>query len=249
MSELTPEARALVDMARFADQPTGADRQRVRAALFAKLALPAAASGPTAGAGPGGATGASLVSGKMLVTLAILGALGAGAAWWATRPAQPSAAPERVPALAPAASAAETTAATETTAAAETMSAATAPAAEIETAPAAAADQAPRCAASPPAAPTSTLAEELALVPPAESALRAGDAAGALALLTEHARRFPHGQLAQEREATRIRALCALADEAGARRAAARFLRRWPRSPHAARVRTTCGGAPDEEPR
>jgi RNA polymerase sigma-70 factor (ECF subfamily) len=53
------------------------------------------------------------------------------------------------------------------------------------------------------------LREEVQLLRDAQAALRRQDAATALATLDDHARRFPRGQLAAERETTRIRALCA----------------------------------------
>jgi hypothetical protein len=52
------------------------------------------------------------------------------------------------------------------------------------------------------------LAEETALLGAAQSALARGDAASALALLDEHATRFPRGELAPERRAARALALC-----------------------------------------
>jgi hypothetical protein len=89
------------------------------------------------------------------------------------------------------------------------------------------------------ASPTS-ISEETALLLGAESAIREGDAARALAQLDEHARRFPSGALVEEREATRVLALCAAGRAAEARAASERFLAAHPRSPAAARVRTSC---------
>lgn len=53
------------------------------------------------------------------------------------------------------------------------------------------------------------LEEELALLASAQTALRSGQAAQALALTDEHAKRFPKGMLGSERRLIRIRALCA----------------------------------------
>lgn len=93
-----------------------------------------------------------------------------------------------------------------------------------------------------PAAPSSpsTLAEEMRLLRSAQSALSAGDPETALARLAEHARRFPAGTLAEEREAARILALCRAERRGEARAAAARFLRERPTSPLAPRVRASC---------
>ena len=52
--------------------------------------------------------------------------------------------------------------------------------------------------------------QELALMQRARTALRSGDAQQALAALDEHARRFPNGELAPERDRSRITALCRL---------------------------------------
>jgi hypothetical protein len=81
---------------------------------------------------------------------------------------------------------------------------------------------------------------EVQILRDAHAALQAGDPAGALALLDVHARRFPAGALAEEREATRPAALCVLGRTADARQAAAQFLRSFPDSLHAARVRKVC---------
>ena len=93
----------------------------------------------------------------------------------------------------------------------------------------------------------------LALLPPpstprspssrdARSALRSGGAARTLALLDEHARRFPRGALAEDCDAERIFALCALGRDGEARSLASRFLTGHPASPHAPSVRASCGG-------
>lgn len=55
----------------------------------------------------------------------------------------------------------------------------------------------------------SSLPAERALLDDARTALASGDAAGALSRLDDHARRFPQGQLGEEREALAIQALVA----------------------------------------
>lgn len=52
----------------------------------------------------------------------------------------------------------------------------------------------------------------------------------ALKLASEHARKFPRGVLAEEREALRVRSLASAGQTAEARRAAAAFAERFPRS-------------------
>jgi RNA polymerase sigma factor (sigma-70 family) len=57
--------------------------------------------------------------------------------------------------------------------------------------------------------PADPLTAELALLQRAQQALRDHQPTAALALLDEHALRFPQGQLVDERRAARVRALCA----------------------------------------
>jgi hypothetical protein len=92
-----------------------------------------------------------------------------------------------------------------------------------------------------PAGPA-TVSAEAELLRRADAARKAGDASRALDLLDEHRARFPTGILVQEREAERVVVLCALGRTGDAHVAAAAFLRDWPRSPLAGRVRGSCGG-------
>jgi hypothetical protein len=74
-------------------------------------------------------------------------------------------------------------------------------------------------------------ATELRLLEPARSSLSRGDYAAALAALGQHRREFPDGQLSQEREALRVRALWGLGQKPAAMAAASAFRKRYPRSP------------------
>jgi hypothetical protein len=56
------------------------------------------------------------------------------------------------------------------------------------------------------------------------------DFRGALALIAEHARRFPAGPLAEECEALRVESLLAVGHAVEAKRAGAAFAVRFPRS-------------------
>jgi hypothetical protein len=71
---------------------------------------------------------------------------------------------------------------------------------------------------------------ELELLTRARQADARGDYVGALALLSEHERRYPAGRLSEEREVLRVKALVALGRADEARRAGARFHRRFPHS-------------------
>ncbi|HVZ75155.1 MAG TPA: hypothetical protein VHJ20_22390 [Polyangia bacterium] len=79
-------------------------------------------------------------------------------------------------------------------------------------------------------ATTSALSAEQALLDPARGALARHDGAAALALLDQHAHRFPDGALAQEREAMTIHALVLTGDRDRARARAQAFRARYPGS-------------------
>ncbi len=71
---------------------------------------------------------------------------------------------------------------------------------------------------------------ELELLRAAHSAYKERHFANALVLVGEHARRYPNGLLAEEREALRVRSLAAAGRTEEARRAAATFAAHFPRS-------------------
>jgi len=82
----------------------------------------------------------------------------------------------------------------------------------------------------PPPAASERWAAERELIASARGAIASGDTAGALAALARHPREFPHGRLAEEREALRVLALARAGRTDEARAAADRFVSRWPRS-------------------
>lgn len=73
-------------------------------------------------------------------------------------------------------------------------------------------------------------AAELELLTRAQVASAGRDYTNALALVAEHARRFPNGRLAEEREALRVRSLTGAGRAEEAQRAASAFAERFPRS-------------------
>lgn len=75
-----------------------------------------------------------------------------------------------------------------------------------------------------------TSSEELALLDRARRAARAGDFRAALLVIERHARSFPKSQLAEEREALRVRALAGAGLSAKAGEAARDFESRYPKS-------------------
>ena len=71
---------------------------------------------------------------------------------------------------------------------------------------------------------------ELKVLQPARAAVARGDFSSALASIAEHERRFPDGELTEEREALRVQALSGLGRTEEASRAATAFRQRFPGS-------------------
>jgi hypothetical protein len=240
VSDLSREAREIIDAARGADDPTPHDQQRVRSALYAQLGIPAAGiPGSTAAGSTAASTAASSALILKLVLSAILiGALATAGYLWLGgsddhRPnvaAQSSVHPEPAAPEAPNVSKAPV---------------------EASVHPEPAAPEAPRVSKAPAAAkpprksrtPSSSLEDllaEKALIDAARRALASANGGAALEALDQHASEFPRGQLASERAGTRVLALCELGRTADARREAGRFLARYPQHPMTARVRSSC---------
>lgn len=74
------------------------------------------------------------------------------------------------------------------------------------------------------------LAEERALVEQGRASLARGDLFRALEAVESHAKRYPRGQLEEEREALWVQALLASGDRAAAKKKAAAFKARFPES-------------------
>jgi hypothetical protein len=88
------------------------------------------------------------------------------------------------------------------------------------------------------------LSAERRVLDSARERLAQGDGAGALKHLDEHARRFSHATLAEEREALAIQALVNLGRYDDARRRADAFRTRWSNSVYAAAVKATLASIP-----
>jgi TolA-binding protein len=80
------------------------------------------------------------------------------------------------------------------------------------------------------AASVQQYAVELGVLDPARRSIARGDYAGAMGAIARHQREYPRGQLAEEREALRVRALWGMGQKASAESAAASFRQRYPRS-------------------
>jgi hypothetical protein len=230
MMELDREARRLLEITREARTPSARDKARVDRLLGAALALGSA----TAHAASGGAATKMVGTAAAIkwTGIALLAIGGAGyVGWRATHHVTP---PTPAAAVAPDTAAPEAPAPGLPGGAAAESEAAAPPQTEPreERAP-----RAPRAKVS-----ETTLPEELDLLHDAQSKWRAGSAAAALSLLSEHRKRFPRSQLAPERDALTVLSLCATNRAAEARKLARRFLQTAQRSPLRTSVEESCGG-------
>jgi hypothetical protein len=96
-----------------------------------------------------------------------------------------------------------------------------------------------------PGAKADPFTAELDLLQRAHGAYTRRDFLAALTLIAEHARRFPNGHLAEQREALRVRSLAGSGRADEAHRAAAAFASRFPRSVLLPRV---AGGSESAKP-
>lgn len=220
MNNLSQAAAALVRAGAKAARPSAADRARLSEALQAQL-------GETALLGGAGIAATKSVVGatwvKVCAATLSVGLLAGGAALVSQPKAQPSVVPpaHRAPVAVPAA---------------KPVSVESAPVAVRETAP-----SPKEPAAAPARRPADRLAQEVALLSRATSALRSGRADEALKALAEHQRQFPKGMLSEERRAARAQALCTLGRHSEARADLATLAKTAPQSPQAARARQACG--------
>jgi hypothetical protein len=89
--------------------------------------------------------------------------------------------------------------------------------------------------------PATGLAEELSALDSARALLARGESAGALARLDAYSRAYPKGRLLLEAEVLRIAALTKSGQSSLARKRAETFLRKYPNSVLASRVRALVG--------
>lgn len=224
--DVDQELARLLDATRAGTEPDAAARARVRAALAMGLA----------GAGAvRGATRVGLRTKLWLLGVVVVVSAVSGVVWFLLQ------APPTVHAPAPVSSVALP--APEPSMSAAAVASVAPPVIDLPNpAPSASADLAARSEPAP-ARSTPKVAEpadELSLVSSMQLALRSGNASQALALANEHARRFPGGALAQEREGARAIARCQLAKPEGRASILANFEQRYGGSPYAARVRDAC---------
>ena len=206
-SDMPPELRTLLDQERAIPPLSAAQRARAMARARAALNAPVTAANAPFGAPPR-LRWASAAAAGLVVSAAIAAAAYELHARFApgpmTRPAAVASVP-RVVANAPASAT---------------------PAVAVPDLPPA---PAPTVAA-PGLPPADAAREELHLMRQARAAVARGDFTAALSPINEHTRRFKNGRLVEEREALRVRALVGLGRSEEARRAAAAFRTRFPRS-------------------
>jgi hypothetical protein len=233
MNGLDTHARAILDAARHADDPTHRQRERTARAMalrfgFGTAALTTATSG-----------WAALAAAKIWVPAVLVVASGAGGAVWFESKRPPAAAASMV-------------------AAPTSTSAATAPAiVDNSDPPAPVKEESPEGteatgsqrgsskAVRPKEAAIATsnhLQEETALLAEVNGALGAGQLRGALDLLDTYDRRYPNGVLREESSATRVVVLCQLEHGPRAAALAKRFLTQHASSPLVPRVQRACAG-------
>jgi len=99
----------------------------------------------------------------------------------------------------------------------------------------------PRSATRRPREHGGTVADELALIERARTAVDRGQVAAALGVLRTHRRRFPEGAFVEEAAALRASALCQSGKVDAAAKASEAFLRRYPKSVHRSRVEACRG--------
>lgn len=231
MSDLSPETRALIDMARDADGPTHDDRARIRSAVTRRLAMGAAAGITATAAAKTATAGIAL---KLVVSAALLTV----AAVVTVKPetvAPPLPPPPVVQKVVPRARPAP----------AAVPKAARPPAPAPEKTVEAPLPPPPKPSAKPAPAPVDP-SEEIRAVREAHAALKSGNGDAALRILEQQSKK--PGILAEERAAARVLALCAAGRAKEARAEAGRFLAIYPRSPQATRVSSACAEIESDNP-
>ncbi len=224
MSDLGPEARTILAAARHVDDPNDEDRVRVRRSLFARVDSGARAgiSGWLAARGRQRWRGFGLtIAAAVVAAAAAVSAAGIQARQKIAAPApnpQP-ALPDKVEVAAPRVSPPSRS--------------------EVQHIDVPAKHESPArpAPAASPRAGDERYALELKVLQPARAAVARDDFSSALAAIAEHERRFPDGQLAEEREALRVQALLGLQRTEEASRAAAAFGERFPGSVLLSRMR------------
>jgi hypothetical protein len=235
---MNPEARRIIQLARQARTPSADDKRRVRAAIAlgvaaTAIAVPTTAASAAAGASAklGGAMG--IFTGlRGIVSVVVLAStsVGAGAYVWTH------------------AAAARHTADVSMVSSPPPVEVAPAPITVSESAntPPLPQDRPTEAPLRPRIAPQDPLAAELTLLHAAKQAWQDGKPQMALDLAQKHAQLYPRSQLASERDALKVFALCGLGRTSDARDLASSLLSRAPGSPFRASLEQSCALRPSK---
>jgi hypothetical protein len=240
---MSPQARRILQLAREGQTPSADDKDRLRGAIGAGIAATAVAVQTANAVASGAHTGSAAASVKaagalalgtwartgVLSALTLASAGGATYAW--VRHAERA---HEVTVARPAASPPSSAVASEP------------PLATV--APAAPAEPVPEPHARGPA--HDPLAAEVALLQRAKQAWQAGKPSVALGLVQRHAQLYPRSQLAAERDAVTVFALCSLGRTSEAHDVATQLLAKSPHSPLRKSLEDSCAlrGGGDKEP-
>lgn len=239
---LSPESRALLDLARDAHDPTPSDKTRVKAAVMASIAASAAAAGTAEAASSSSAAASSAglgVGAKVGLAALAAGAIVTGAI--VLSGPNPTSEPTQAPITTPVAQPAVVDRVDEPAPAIEAP--VVEKAAEPAPEPVKKARVAPKKARPAPApapAPKSTLAEEAKVLVKVRVALRDGRHEDVLTLASAYAEKYPSGALLEEALAAKVLALCELGRATEAAQAKADLVDHAPRSAHLARINRAC---------
>lgn len=225
MTNLSPDARDLLDKAHAALTPSAVTKMEVLEGIEKQIA-----------AGPGAAGASSGLVAKLLLALTVAAGVGGGL-WLLTR--QPT----------------ETSTTQEVAFVSEPIETVVEPTPQVVPQPMPAVEEEEHIVIDDvpivtktkrkPKSNASNLVEERKLISAAQRSIREGAHAQALRLLSQHKSKFPSGILAPERQAARAIALCLDGQSQKGSTAAAKFVKRHPKSPLAARVRRSCDAAND----
>ena len=247
MSDLSREGRDLFEAARREALPSELDRERVRAALLARLAvtLPVAQASSVPSA---------VAKGKLALTLKVLGSASALVLAVAgtrsiivhhEKPVNSGVALTSAPVAHAPANAALSNPESASAQTPEPTSGALGDNPAQPATPSEANDKpsAAHLSALPSASSArDEMGSDLALLSSARQALAAHQPAEALQQLDRHARQYPASAFREERAYTRIRALCELGRTVQAQADATRFARAWPASMYRSGIDHSCAG-------
>ena len=262
MTELSPQERALIDMAQGGDDPTAAARARMRANVLAQIGVGAGAAAAgtlAAGAATAASAGASTTTATAAKATTAAVATTATASWFSV--GKVALGLSLAVSVGGGGYLVTQGVGTNKVAIAPSLSATPAVATAVPSEPNDDAQPADESGKDEPTtddkraeAPTanryvwppagkpagSNWRDELGLLRDVQKSLNEGDGDAALKKLDEHEKKHGKGKLSEERRAARVFALCKAGRKKEARAAAAHFLSTSPRSPLAPRVAAAC---------